>query len=696
MAKPWEKYGAQPVAAQKGPWDRYAPKADFSGVSARVDSTEQQVRNPEGDSTSASAITGAAQTQARPSLFRNDSDFYEKTGISRMSPRIAWAAAKDTFGSRQGAAEYLAEQTGGSVIADEKGEPILRLPDGTQYRLNDEGLDSSDVASFASNVGAFFIPAGIAARVNQARGVGLAGRVTTQGAAAAGTDAAMQAAFNGGQIDPARVGIAAAGGAGGEALGSGIATVAARIRPPATAARQTAATVTQAPSRVPAVAREIEAGANPDALIGQERFGLSYTQGQRTLEPARQYAQLSREELLRQNPKAGSQFREQMTQNAQAVERSLGQFGERLGGAAAATPAEMAQGAASRLSQQADELSGRINEAYSRAGEGARTSVGRDAVTALPQRLKQSVSEFAPNRELTPATAKTLEQVDNATRMILGGERSNVAGVTLKALETQRRIINNNIAAAANPTDRKAMLALKGEFDGWLDDSINNALLTGDAKALEAIKEARGLRAEYGRRFQGGEDSDRFIAGLLDGSKTPEELVNVALGASQVSKAGGARFIERLKVAAGDDPAVIGNLRAAHFLRMTRGADGKPLDMGQIVRNIRSTEYNNASIVKALYSPQEWMEVKQLANALEPLVSKGDFAKSSGTAERLARMLFQRVGDVPVVGWGTRFAGDTIAQFRADRALNAPLRLRVQSSPRAPATVSAAASERAR
>ncbi|MCL6710444.1 hypothetical protein M8R20_26335 [Pseudomonas sp. R2.Fl] len=691
MAKPWEKY-QQPT--QGRPWERYAaPKADFSGVTSSVQSTEELARNPANDSAFARMISGGPSAP-RQSLFRNDSDFYERSGISRLSPRMAWAALKDTFGSTQGAAEYLAEQTRGTVTQAQDGSPVLQLRDGTSYRLNDEGLDTADIAKVASNVGAFFVPASAVARVSQARNAGLAGRALGQGVAAAGTDAALQAGFDNGRVDPLRTAAAGLGGVGGEIAGSGLSALARRVRTPSTESMRVAREA--APNAVDfgAVAREVDAGANPAAIAGQQQYGLTYTQGQRMLDPKLQFQQLSREEILRQNPVAGQVFRDQTARNSQALESTLGDMSAQFGGRAGATPAEMAQGAASRLGQQADDLSGRVSEAYQEAGEGMRTAVSRDAALALPDRLKRSVAEFAPNAQLTPATAKTLRQVKLAADDIFGrsGEKSNVAGITLKALETQRRIINNNIAAAANPADRKAMMALKGEFDSWLDESIDGALVSGDQKALEALKNARGLRAEYGRRFEGKGDSDKFIAGLLDGSKTPEELVNIALGASQVSKAGGARFIERLRTAANNDPGVIGNLRAAHFLRMTRGANGEPLNMGQIVRNIRSTEYNNASVVKALYSPQEWAKVKKLAAALEPLVPKGDFAKTSGTAERMARMLFQRVGNVPVLGWGTKFVGDTVAQFRADRALNAPLKLPLVPRP----SVTAAGTEAAK
>lgn len=646
--------------------------------------------------------------EPRPSLFRMDSDFRERApnvGVGDM----LWGATKDMFGSREGAGEYLASEAGGKLVKDEQGEPLVELPDGTRYRLNDPGIDSADVANVAGNVAAFWTPAAWAARLGKARNVGLGGRAALQGVTAGATDTALQAATNSGQVDPVRVAATAAGGAGGEVVGQALGSIAGKVSQMVrrgTSSQEAATKLAMdaglpAPSpevvnRLAAGLDEIKAGADPNAILGREEFGFLYTQGQRLAEGSPQkFGVLSREELLRQQPGSAEVFSAANRQNVNRLGEALDTMGARQGIPAAATPAELAQGAATRLRGQAEELETRIGKAYDTAASTNLAAINADAIRGLPDRLAGAVRDFSPNPTTTPATAKTLDQLRLATQEALKG--GNVRGVTLRALETQRRILNNNINAAANKADRAAMTALKREFDGWMDESFESALVSGDPKALAAIKEARGLRAEYGRRFEGGADSDRFIAGILDGSRTPEELVNMALGASQVSKAGGARFIERLRAAANDDPEVIGALRSANFLRLTRGANGEPLPMGQIVRNIRTSEYNNASIVKALYSPAEWAEVRRLAAALEPLVAKGDFARTSGTSERAARMLAQRIGGgLPVVGEAVQavFAGKNWAQ--ATRALNAPLRLPGQALPGSAAIGAAEAEELAR
>lgn len=701
--------------------------AEIERVLARQFGGPSQTKPDFSNVTSGSTSRPSATAAPRDSLFRMDSDFRERSGVG--IPAMLGAAAKDMFGSRQGAAEFLAGEYnkehglsslisgGAKVEQDERGDPILRLPDGTRYRLNDPGLDSTDIGNVSGNIAAFFTPAAWASRLNQVRNLGLLGRAATQAAAAGATDVALQGAFNRGEIDPVRAIAASAGGAGGEVVGTALSAVGRRgvsafnrlTGRDATRAERVlreegltpnAESVNALAARIP----ELDAGANPNALIGAQRYGFTYTQGQRATDPRQRFELLSREELLRQSPAGGHVLREAATRNAEQLDNALTGITRTVSGDAATgvnvSPAQYTQGAARRLQQQADELDTQVADAYAAAGQGGRTAVSSEAVRNLPRILQTSVADFAPNPTTTPVTANTLAQMRAAADTVTRAEGGNITGVTLKALETQRRILNNNINAATNNADRAAMVKLKREFDSWMDDAVDTALVSGDTSALQTLKDARALRAEFGRRFEGSGDADRFIAGLLDGTRTPEELVNIALGAGQVSKAGGARFIERLRAASGGDPEVIGNLRAAHFLRLTRGNDGQPLAMGQIIRNIRTSDYNNASIVRALYTPEQWAEIRRLAASMEPLVARGDFARTSGTAERMARMLSQAVGggvgDLPVVRGILQSARDVRQLNQARAALNQPLRLPGRSGPALPAAHAALIAEGSR
>jgi len=224
---------------------------------------------------------------------------------------------------------------------------------------------------------------------------------------------------------------------------------------------------------------------------------------------------------------------------------------------------------------------------------------------------------------------------------------------------------------------------LKREYDRWLDDSIDNALVTGDKEALAAIKEARSLRAEFGRRFEGDADVDNFIGTMIEQDKTPDELIGVALGASQVSKAGAARYVDRLKVATNNDPEVLGALKAAHLMRLTQGKTGEVLGMQAIRSNILAAEQNTPSVLRSLYEPAEWAQIKRLATSLKPLVDKGAFARRPGTADQVLRAM----QSLPFIGKGVELIQKPVRVVQADRAVG---RLAPLPAPRAAGATGAA------
>lgn len=712
MPGPWEKY-RQPTAALEqaaGPWTKYA-QADVPQQEPPLPQDGELGDNsgpleinivggtPMGEDKIRAPLSAQVSDQAQ-SLFRADSDFQERGNVGGGS--MAIGAAKDMFGSQKGLAEYMAEKSGGRVVRTRDGGYGLILQDGTEYRLNDEGFDNSDAANVAGNIAAAFLPAAWAGRAAQARNIGTVGRIGLQGGVAGAQDAAMHAAASGGQVDVGRAAISAAGGGLGELAGTGLSAAGSklvglsRIRSGAnqrSAINMLASSGIERPqtnmlAQLAPQMEQVRLGADPRAALGQAEYGFQYTQGQRLTDPTRKFNQLAQEEVLRQSPGGNAPFQKADANNANRLADAIGGLGERLGGRAGASPAEMVQGATSRLRGQADELKGQIDDAYAGVRGADTVAVSRESVSAVPERLRGVVRDFDINAATTPGAFRTLEQVRNATTQIIGSK--DVRGVTLRALETQRRILNNAIGGAANPTDRAALTAIKREFDGWMDEAVDTALVSGDPAALAQLKEARALRTEFGRRFEGGKDSDQFITGLLDGSKTPEELLNVALGASQVSKSGAGRFIQRLKVAANNDPEVMGSLRSAHFSRLTTGKTGEPLKMGDIINNIKATEYSNASVVKALYDPAEWMEIKRLASALEPMVAKGDFAKSSGSTERAMRALLGLMAGgakgTPVLGdmfFKPLAAGRNLLQ--AESAVNGKLAPHYGSNPAFPA-----------
>ena len=138
-------------------------------------------------------------------------------------------------------------------------------------------------------------------------------------------------------------------------------------------------------------------------------------------------------------------------------------------------------------------------------------------------------------------------------------------------------------------------------------------------------------------------------------------------------------------------------LRAAHFLRMTTGANGDVLGAQAITQNIARMEFTNRSVIDALYSRAEWSQVKQFAHALEPMLPPANFARTSGSGERVTRMLAQRAaGQAPLIGWLVRGVENVRTAVQANRAVSGPIRPPLKPNPGVTATAAGFSEQPAR
>lgn len=611
------------------------------------------------------------------------------------------------FGDDADLAKTLAQGVeGAKVVNDASGNPMIELPDGKRIYANQPGADPTDVLRFAGQLAAY----APAAKAGQVIGGGSTlARAAITGLLSGATNAGGQVAAGRDQIDANEATTTAVFGALGEVAAKVIPAAWNAVRsalPRSASAEQravrlaselgiTAPTNAQVRSLASAV-DEIDAGADPRAILGQERFGFLYTTGQRlTPDDPRKFDLLAREEVLRQTPteavprlgagpNAPAALRSAVDTNQERLGEAVTRISRDLGAAEGVLSPAQAMARAQQTAQaQAQGLRERVSTAYEAASASNRSAASREAAQAIPQRVQTALREFDINPQLTPATARTLETMRKAVEAL----PANAKGVTLRALEQQRRIIGNNFGAAANATDRAALSVLRREYDAAIGDAFESALISGDDAALATLKEARSLRAELGRRFEGDAQVDRFITDLIDGNKTPDELVNVALGASNVSNAASARFIERLKLATAGDESVLGAMRAAHFMKLVQSKTGEPLGMQVIVNNIASTERNTGELIRQLYTDDQWRSVKQLAEAVQPLLARGDFRNATGGGQGLRGAIQMAMNRLPA---GARENLARWLQFGGEDPF-AMVTKPVRTAPRSVAAASAAA-----
>lgn len=545
---------------------------------------------------------------------------------------------------------------------DEQGNVIVDASayGGATGYLNKPGISMRDIMDLGFQVVAF-TPAAKAGGLIARAGGGMTKRMLATGTASAGTQAGMDLAGQAAgttedvsleNIDLSNVAFAGGGGAIGEPAGALIGRLVKRYLP---TFRQTGVTE-EVRHQFREVVREMggdpsqvtddlikswmraadEATGAPQASMEAaqqtDEFGIPYTRGQ-AMEPGKaKLKQMELEDTLRYStvsPKATETLEKFGQRQEEAISAARRGAQDRLGGPTVERPNQAGAAVREGVQTRASSLDDAISESYDRVGDAYLSPEGMLGLAKTIQGLARS-PEFVTNPKLAPATREFLESMSSFRKMVdKGGNR--LKPIHIQRLEQQRRLLNNLADSAANPNDRRQILQIKATFDRYLDEAIDNALFSGDPQALEALKEARGLRAQYTRLFgrkdtttrsgrkikdQAGDVMERIVSA----DPTDEEIANYLFGASKLgAKQGSAKLASRLKQALGADSDEWQQVRQAAFLKLTEPRTGQTVTSGQtfLSRIKEATEGSGETFMKELFTPDEIAQMKRLANAIK-------------------------------------------------------------------------------
>jgi len=541
---------------------------------------------------------------------------------------------------------------------DANGNPVFETDQGRFY-VNRPGLDGMDAATGFVK-GAAFAPAARLAAIP----AGLLARFGVGAAAAGATDVGMQAGAGRSvdEYDPEQTAITAGLGGAGELLApvtGAITGAAKRLLASDASLAQTGRRIAQE-AGIPGDlsedvyralgqrAGEIQGGASPASVLSEIELGTRLTRGQKTGD----YAQQRLEETLRSRADGpgGAMIRDAETANRDAVARGLASMRQRLG-ADPSSPVEAAETLQHAVAGQYDDARRAVGAAYDSA-RARSASVPGEFAQSLPGRARKAVEDFDITPDLHPATSRALDLVE---RTMGGGQAGEtLAAMDLRKIETTRRQLANLVESATNNADRTAARRVKGELDSWLDDAVDQAVIQGDQGALEALKQARAMRAKLHERFEQRGPNDqagKIVQRMIAGDASPDQLAQMVFGAGRISPSAGANVASKLKAALGDDREAWDAMRSAVILKATSGAkDGETLGAQAIVGNLKDLLRNRPTLMKELYTPQEQAALSRFTMLIEPLVKKGDLGRSSGTAERILGAITTGFGRVPIIG----------------------------------------------
>ena len=614
------------------------------------------------------AARGAYEAYKGPSDLPDLPEFNTDRAVDGFGNKLKTSAGLMLASDPEGQANIIRENVPGVSI-----EPVRSRETGDQYNIatyenpetgdrqrgyvNAPGLSPLDTTQFVGQA-ALYSPA---ARV--AKGAGTLRRMLTvggkSGATSVGIDAAADMLGADQGISPERAALAVVGGGAFEGLSPAVAAGWRRIfadrgnynvrTGELTArgdelARRAGLDPTVMNDRMRRLFGDYaDAGTDIDTLrrtMDAQEFGIRQSRAQQT----GNYTLANQEErMLRglegEDPaRIVRDFRRgQEDEIAQAQRGVAG----RLSGRQVDDSAEPASEVVRReLTQREDAARGRVDAAYNAAREAGDVTFSPEATRDVGLRMRSLLEDREIDSILTPATTRALIRIDEK----LAGDVPK----GLKEFESTRRVVNSLYDAAANKSDRANMTIIKRGLDGWLEETVDQALFTGDEAAISALKKARGTMAEYSRLFNArgkGDKPGAMVEKILK-AETPEQTANYILGAGEIGKNPELTVaLRRLGQAVGKDSEAFGAVREMVWDRLSKAPTGKPLSADVFEKKLNTALSNNGSAIRELYSPDEILLMRRYARALK--ATKVETTNASQTAfslESALRTTMQRLG----------------------------------------------------
>jgi hypothetical protein len=610
--------------------------------------------------------------------YKDTSTVYEQFTEDLRSP-TATAATLGASDAQMG--DIVQKSLGDKFIRREKDANdfdifVTRGPDGQEQRgyLNKPGLDTQDLWRTLYGIGPYVaVGGGIGAAT---KGAGMLVQMGAQaigaGATSAAGDVAQMPLGSEQAIELPKAGFASAGGAAAPPIAAGLSAIARRFITLPGLFDKASGQLTQKgqaaaksagvnPAELSAEAQKVFAktysmtgdAAEAATRADVEPFGLPATKGQVSKDP---YL-LTQEEGMRRRLKgetAQNVIRAFDVEQEQAVKNAA------LGSDPQSITTAISPGRRPAMAPQDSNpmvLGQSVREGTNAAREAARVAEGEawekvgpltpkpEAFDTLSAALDRRLgSDLAIDSVNTPAAAQLAQELD---RFVAGEAPEQVAKILknspVRTVDAMRRRLLAISKGAQSPTDKRAASALYDGFNDWIGEAADSGLLAGDPASAAAMKVARGFTKEVRELFSptvAGKTSPagRRLAGVMEGADSPEGVINQLLGSSgsRGIDQGTTQALTNLKQVLDrftpEDvaKATWDDVRLAYWVRQVQGRNGEMLGPTAILNNIKTALSNQQSVVRALYSREEQLQIRRFVQALETISFKPPNASGSG------------------------------------------------------------------
>lgn len=390
----------------------------------------------------------------------------------------------------------------------------------------------------------------------------------------------------------------------------------------------------------------------------------------------------------RVNPAVGDQ--------AQRVSEIPLEMSERLGEGRNIPISGPDQGAhfiAQRVQDEERAMNREIQGAYERVPND--TALDVDSASLAPYHVANELRTASVDLDnpLTPATQRAWQVVkDLENPELLGGrelgkyipdESGAIVGYTIQGLEHARRKIRAAVESAATPADRRgARLVLKA-YDDFLTGMINEALFSGSEEAYAALRQARSLRAEYGRLFEGGKGdaTGNFVDLITEGDKSAGEVANWIFGAANGAVAEGPalRNVERLVEIFGSESQEMLALRQLLWAKISLDPKTlEPLSAARMLQQLKVlVDGSGRNISSRIFTREQLATMRRLRGTLQNMTYPPRIGNAGQSGYEMSRnmqgLVSKMVGGLGLTGAVAGLATGTIDAATAFASMTATI-----------------------
>ncbi len=300
------------------------------------------------------------------------------------------------------------------------------------------------------------------------------------------------------------------------------------------------------------------------------------------------------------------------------------------------------QATQSAIRENADTAKAGIRNAYTEATQ-KNAGVLKSGIKGMAQQVRRNFQNF--NSATAPKAASLVKQLEGFEKRFPG----NIKSVSVKAIEQFRQQVSA-LSRSSDPVEKAAAGNIRKSLDNYLDELVDDALLTGDAEALSAFKNARSLRAEFAKKFEGDKILEKLID-QQDGSflLEPSEATKFLFGTSQLgAKTGTTKAIRRIKKILGPEHPAWLALREEAFLRLF------PADKSTIAKF--PTAFNKAmkespELMNELFTLQDIRKLESFGRVISNATHRAPGAVNhSNTASSLSQLAQHVFGNSRAIG----------------------------------------------